>query len=227
MSWSSQAASKQDGDYVILLHGIGRTSACMNKLQEAFEKDGYQVLNLDYPSREDTVLNTASKLHEKIDAFVVDKTKKVNFVGYSLGGLVTRAYIQKHHPDNLGRVVMLGTPNNGSEVADMLENSSLFNWFYGPAGKDLTTSFNRNVAFGVPDYEVGIVSGTWTIDPVSYFIIKGPNDGKVSVESTKIENMTDQIVLPVTHTFMPMNSTVVEQAKTFIKSGKFKTGSPN
>lgn len=227
MSTPSNSASKQGGDYVILLHGIGRTSACMNKLQAAFEKDGYQVLNIDYPSREDSVLNIADKLHAKIDAFVVDKTKKVNFVGYSMGGLVARAYIKQHHPDNMGRAVMLGVPNNGSEVADMLENTSIFNWFYGPAGKNLATSFNAKSVLGAPDYEVGVVAGTWTVDPISYFIIKGPNDGKVSVESAKIENMTDQIVLPVTHTFMPLNSTVIDQTKTFIKSGKFKTGSPN
>ena len=51
-----------------------------------------------------------------------------------MGGLVIRALLNRYRPDNLGRVVQIGTPNHGSEVADFLKNDWLYRLFFGPAG---------------------------------------------------------------------------------------------
>lgn len=209
------------GDYVVLLHGIGRTSSCMAKLATAFEEKGYQVINIDYPSRQHTISDLANIISDQIKEALKQADLKVHFVGYSMGGLVARAYIHAYKPENLGRLVMLGTPNQGSEVADLLQDSVLFNWFYGPAGVELTTNYNRSEICGVIDYDAGAIAGTWTIDPVSYFIIPGKNDGKVSVESTKIEGLKDHLVLPVTHTFLPLNDDVIQQTIAFVENGTF------
>lgn len=216
------AMADQKGDYVVLLHGIGRTSAAMAKLEKSLTADGYQVLNIDYPSREKSLADLVETIHPQIKNAAADTSRKLHFVGYSMGGLLARAYVKKYPPENVGRIVLLGTPNKGSEVADLLEKTAAFNWFYGPAGKELTTAFNQESLFGKPDYDVGVIAGTRTVDPVSYFIIPGANDGKVSVESTKIDGMKDHLVLPVTHTFMPQNKTVIAQVKNFIKSGMFR-----
>ncbi len=210
-----------DGDYVVMLHGIARSSKCLSRMQKAFEADGYQVLNIDYPSRKQTIPEIVATIRPQIEAFAKDPSKKIHFIGYSMGGLVARAYIHAHRPENLGRMVMLGSPNHGSEVADMLENFPPYKWFYGPAGAQLTTDFNTSSFFKNPDYEVGIVAGTLANDPISYFLIKGPNDGKVSVESTKLDGMKDHVTLPVTHTFMPRTLSVIRAAKSFIKDGAF------
>jgi len=217
----AQSSAVSGGDDVVLLHGIGRTSDCMSKLQTALELQGYRVLNIDYPSRQDTISNLADQMEEQIKAFSADKSRKLHFVGFSMGGLVARAYIHRHRPENLGRVVLMGTPNQGSEVADFLDGFPLFDWFYGPAGKELTTAFNRDAVFGVPDYPVGVIAGTWTVDPVSYYIIPGANDGKVSVDRTTVEGMADKTVLPVTHAFMPLNATVIAATLAFLKEGAF------
>lgn len=209
------------GDYVILLHGIARTRKSMAKMAGEFAAEGYQVLNLDYPSRKHTISEIADIIHADIEKFATDKTKKIHFIGYSMGGLVARAYIHRHPPENMGRLVMLGSPNQGSEVADMLRGTFAFDKFYGPAGEELTTAFDRAAVMGTPSCEVGVVAGTWTIDPISYFIIRGPNDGKVSVESTKIEGMKEHVIMPVTHTFMPANTKVIAAAKSFVKNGRF------
>lgn len=216
-----ESAFAAKGDYVVLLHGIGRTSSCMAKLGMAFEKEGYQVLNIDYPSRESAIKSHADRVEKEIKSFVTDKNRHIHFVGYSMGGLVARAYIHAYKPKNMGRLVMLGTPNQGSEVADLLEESFLFNWFYGPAGQELTTDYNRSEICGAIDYEAAAIAGTWTIDPISYFIIPGQNDGKVSVSSTKVEGLAAHLVLPVTHTFLPLNDAVIKQTITFVDQGKF------
>jgi pimeloyl-ACP methyl ester carboxylesterase len=217
-----QLAFAEKGDYVVLLHGIGRTSNTMRLVEHVFEKDGYQVLNIDYPSREYTIENLVRKIQPQIESFVKDKKKKIHFIGYSLGGLVVRAYVAKHRPARMGRVVMMGTPNGGSEVADTFKDYALFQAFYGPAGQELTTANGNAKIFGrEADYEVGTIAGTRSIDPVSSFIIPGADDGKVSVKSSHLKGEKAHLTLPVTHTFMPLDGDVVKAARHFIAHGVF------
>jgi hypothetical protein len=139
-----------------------------------------------------------------------------------MGGLITRAYLKEYRPENLGRVVMLGTPNKGSQVADFLRDNFLYKKIYGPAGQELVTGRDADALFGKVDYPLGIVAGTYSIDPISSkLIIKVPSDGKVSVESTKCEGMADHILLPASHTFMPNNKEVIAAALAFVKDGAF------
>ena len=212
-----------NGDYLVLLHGIARTKSSMEELQKHFELHGYEVLNMDYPSRKYSIEKLAEYIHTDISTFNRDSKKKVHFVGYSLGGLVARAYIKKHPPENLGRVVTMGTPNKGSEFADMIGDLGVYEKLYGPAGQELTTTHDYDTLFGKPEYDLGCIAGDRTIDPVAtLMIIDGDDDGKVSVESTKVNGMKDHIVLHATHTFMMNNEDVMREALYFIENGKFE-----
>lgn len=136
-----------------------------------------------------------------------------------MGGLVTRAYIAKYRPDRLAGVVMLGAPNGGSEVADLLSGYRLYSAFYGPAGLELTTTL-RSDALPAVDYPVGVIAGNRFIDPVAgLLVLPKSNDGRVSVQSAMVAGMADHIVVKASHTGLPRHAAAIEQTIAFLRDG--------
>ena len=216
-------AIANDGDYVVLLHGIARSSSNMSKLEKHFANKGFNVINIDYKSKDYTLEILSEDVKKEISKNVMDVDKKIHFIGHSMGGLVIRSILNKYRPVNLGRVVMLGTPNQGSEVADFFKNNFLYRNFFGPAGQQLTTDQSKvKNLLGTVDYELGIIAGDRSIDPISSVILKGKDDGKVRIKNTKTKGMTDHIVIHATHTMMMKNKSVINQTEHFITHGKFK-----
>ena len=209
-------------DGVVLLHGILRSHLSMATLESRLKREGYRTLNLNYPSSRFSIEGLADRLHPKIDRFAKSLEGKVHFVTHSMGGLLTRTYIKRHRPTNLGRVVMQGPPNQGSEATDFWKNTWLYKTLYGPAGQQLGTCEKGPSAWNdVADYELGIIAGDSTFDFFHSSLIKGKDDGKVSVESTRLEGMTDHIVLPVTHSLMMYKKPVIHQTMYFLEHGRF------
>ena len=113
---------------------------------------------------------------------------------------------------------MIGTPNHGSEVADYLAEYKMYKEHFGPAGMELRTG--RKIY--TPDYEVGVIAGDMSIDPLSsLLLIPGRDDGKVAVDKTKLPKMKDHIVVHATHVFMMNNPIVIKQAVNFLRDGRF------
>src|SRR6185369_12329883 len=117
---------------VVLLHGIARTSRSLRKVEKALLACGFATLNLDYASRRKPLEALAADIHPDITAFARTIGGPLHFVAHSMGGLLTRVYVARYRPAALGRVVMLGTPNGGSEVADLLQGLWVYRAFYGP-----------------------------------------------------------------------------------------------
>jgi hypothetical protein len=118
---------------------------------------------------------------------------------------------------------MLGTPNGGSEVADLLSGSRLYRAFYGPAGLELTTA-TRSGALPAVDYPVGVIAGNRFIDPVAgLLVLPKPNDGRVSVQSAMLAGMTDHVVVRASHTGLPRHAVAIEQTIAFLRDGHFHT----
>ena len=210
-------------DGVVLLHGIGIGSWSLRKLERALQRRGFATLNLDYASCKKPLEELAEDIHAPIAAFAERCGGSVHFVAHSMGGLLARLYVARHRPARLGRVVMLGTPNGGSEVADLLMDLSLYRVAFGPAGLQLTTTQDQVLAgLPSPDYAVGIIAGCGTIAPIaSAFILPRPNDGRVSVASAKLAGMADHIVVRASHTGLPRHGVAIEQTIAFLHDGRF------
>jgi pimeloyl-ACP methyl ester carboxylesterase len=213
---------------VVLLHGIGCSSRSLGKLQRALQQAGFATLNLDYPSRRKPLDLLAGHIHPAVADFAERNTAPIHFVGHSMGGLLVRVYIANYRPARLGRVVMLGTPNAGSEVADLLRAISLYRSFFGPAGLQLTTDLDDMLkSLPALDYAVGIVAGNRSIDPISStFILPRPNDGRVSVASSKLDGMADHITIKAFHAGLPRHRIAIDQTIAFLREGRFNAVSP-
>jgi triacylglycerol lipase len=208
---------------VILLHGLCRTSHSMAKMERALINAGYRVQNVSYPSRTASVQKLADEaIGKAVGNCQQDGVTKIDFVTHSLGGILARSYLARHALPELGRVVMLAPPNQGSEVVDKLGWTFVFKWINGPAGNELSTGTNSTPnQLGPVNYPVGVIAGDRSINWINSLLIPGADDGKVSIERTKLAGMSDHIVIHTAHPFIMKNREAIRQTIQFLRTGAF------
>jgi pimeloyl-ACP methyl ester carboxylesterase len=219
-----QSADTNQQEYVILVHGIGRTKASMRKVEKFLQRRGYRVLNFDYPSTKHSIFDLTTKyLKPFVQASCPDSDRSIHFVTHSMGGLLVRAYLHEHQLNQLGRVVMLAPPNQGSEITDWLKKHPVYQWILGPAGQQLgTDEAGLPAQLGPVNFELGVIAGDRSVNLLNSLRLPGADDGKVTVERAKVPGMTDFLLVHATHTFMMRNATVLQQIEHFLQRGQFR-----
>jgi triacylglycerol lipase len=223
------AAQGAPAETVVLLHGLGRSSLSMKRIQWTLQSAGYQVVNVSYPSRRFSVEQLSQNYLQEIMATKVPaNASKVHFVTHSMGGIILRQYLTQHTITNLGRVVMLAPPNHGSKLADKLKSRAFSRWVLGPAGCELGTSAkDLPQRLGPVNFPLGVIAGDVSLNPFFSRVLSAPDDGKVSVESAKITGMSDFAVVHSSHTWMMWNSQTLRYILTFLKEGNFGKPPPS
>ncbi len=208
---------------VVLLHGINRSWRAMRPMAEALQQNGFMTSNVDYPTRSGPV--------EELVPMAVDlglrqcrdaRAEKIHFVTHSVGGILVR-YAHKQVPiADIGRVVMLAPPNSGSEIVDKTRKIPGATLAGGEALMQLGTDEDSIPAqLGPVDFELGVIAGTETMNPVMSAMLPDPDDGKVSVARTRLDGMTDFLVVAVNHHYIVADELVIRNTVEFLRTGSF------
>ncbi|MEO0368523.1 MAG: alpha/beta hydrolase, partial [Pseudomonadota bacterium] len=185
----------------------------------------YLVINESYPSRRFSIEKLAPMAIEPA-ILKAEGAQRIHFVTHSMGGILVRQYLKHNDLPNLGHVVMLGAPNQGSEVVNFFLNDPvrnyLFRRFIGPAGSQLGT-FDDSVPnqLGEVDFPLAVIAGDRSFNPIYSRLMSGPSDGKVSISSTKVKGMRAHKIMPVNHTFMTANRALIAEIQHYLLHGEF------
>lgn len=208
---------------VVLVHGLGRSPSSMLILSQRLAWAGYRVTIAEYASLSATFAEQLGTLHDIVEECCADASR-VHFVGHSLGALVIRGHLAEHRPDSLGRVVLLAPPNQGSLFVDWLVEMDLASDVLGPVGRTLgTDTTDLPATLPHPDYEVGIIAGSRSTQPIGPPAIPGPDDGIVSIEQARIGDVP-MLVLPRSHAFIANSRHTANAVIRFLRTGRFEDG---
>lgn len=227
----AQSKSSASSECVVLLHGLGRSALSMKYIERSLNKEGYVVVNKSYPSRSASVEELAAPA---LDSALGECPEHANIfvVTHSMGGILLRQYLSEQAIPNLQRVVMLAPPNQGNELAAIFSAWSIGSWevgqwFAGPALAELSNAASNSHSANLPHqlgavkFELGVIAGSRSYNPVFSRWLPGRDDGKVTVVSTRVDGMSAHIVMQNSHTFMMWDAEVIEQTVSFLQTGRF------
>ncbi|MDP8185969.1 lipase family alpha/beta hydrolase [Phocoenobacter skyensis] len=202
---------------LFLIHGLFMNSIIMQYMRYHLSRSGYDVQLFSYPSTRRSLQYNAEQLLD----FVKQQCQQeeiCHFVGHSLGGLLIRLGYNYAPQYFNGRIVTLGTPHKGSEVAQHIADHIPFNIL----GHSYKNALDGHLPLWQGNIELGSIAGTKCIGIGSIFQeLDKPNDGTVSLAETMLENQTDHIELPLSHTTLLYSKQVIYQTDYFLKNGRF------
>ncbi|SFH69366.1 alpha/beta fold hydrolase [Planctomicrobium piriforme] len=212
------------GRAVIFIHGITRTSLSFNTFAEAARLQGLTVVGFDYPSTRCSIVESALYLKRTLAS--LEGIDRIDLVVHSMGGLLVRTYLQQTGPDRdprLHRLVMLGVPNRGARMANLMQNNWVFKWTFGPAGQQLVEDANGFVAaLPTPDFPFAVIAGARGTPDGWNMLIPGDDDGTVSVESTRLPGAADFMTINALHSTMMWNKEVIDATLRFLNTGALR-----
>ncbi|MCX7420450.1 MAG: alpha/beta fold hydrolase [Planctomycetia bacterium] len=218
-----QRLPRMSGTGVILIHGITRSSKSMSAFREPLTKAGFHVFPFDYPSTRVEIPESADYLKQVIGS--LEGIETLHIVAHSMGGIVTRAYMSQPNSDaRLKRLVMIGSPNSGAELADLLSDNMnlVFKPMLGPAGQQLVTDPDGLIArLPTPICDFAVIAGGRGGNGFNP-LIPGDDDGIVSVASTRLPGAADFMQVSSLHLRLLRSPEAINSAIRFLETGKLR-----
>jgi len=214
--------------FVVLLHGLMRTSFCMRPLQRWLLKAGFKhVTRFAYASTRASILDHGAALVSYIQS--LPPHSRLSFVGHSMGNIVLRAAIgQLRHAADGGlsdtllarfhRVVMLGPPNQGAMIARRLAKTRLFGLISGSSAMELGPHWPQvNHMLATPPCPFAILAGDRSAGMLQNPLVEGPSDYFVRVEEAWLEGAQEFATLPLPHAILMTDRRALEFVTRFLK----------
>lgn len=206
---------------VILVHGIARSRASLNALRSGLCDAGFRAETFGYASTRKPIAEHVKDLRAYIEN--LPSVETVSFVTHSMGALIVRALLTSKGLDRediaIRKFVMIAPPNNGSRIADLLQNNPLYRYLYGPAGQGLVPDRARTLP--LPNVPFGVISGgregACGFNP----FLARDNDGTVTVAETRLPGAQDNLIVPAIHWGIPNHPDTLRATIEFLKTGRF------
>ncbi len=206
---------------VILLHGLAGSKFTMWRIGRTLRKAGFEPYNLSYPSTRFELEELAGRVRMKLENAFGPSPAGLNFVTYSMGGILLRQ-LAHEHPYLVHRAVMLAPPNRGSPWGGLCRTSLLLRPWVGPAARQLGVGpDSKPNRLGPVDFPLGVIAGTRPDNPLAARLFDAPNDGRVSVEQACIEGMTSLRTFPYGHFELPFRRPVIQSVIEFLQHEAF------
>ncbi len=199
---------------VVLLHGMGRGRASLWVLETRLKSAGFCTVNFPYV----THARSLDQLSDDLIKFIKENVKTPTYciIGHSLGNIIVRNSFRKELPPGLKRIVMLAPPNRPADLARAFKDNPVYRWFTGESGQQLASDeFYKKLP--VPTAEFGVIAG----DRGQSVTFKEPNDGVITVESTRLDGMKAWVLVHQAHTFIMNSRQVAQLTVRFLEHGDF------
>jgi len=203
---------------VVLIHGLGRRSTSMRTIRHCLQKEGYNVVSIDYKSKQQSIESSIQEVKRKLSLEDLTPYSKVHFVGHSLGGLIAISVANDKNVYTVGRVITLGTPFGGSKIAKELLEYQMTRKFYGPALADLGLNHielpKKNIV------KTDTIVGMNCPLHLRWFgnYLEQPHDCLVDEKEASYVGANLVIKLPVDHNSMLKDERVLEHILTSLRS---------
>ena len=208
--------------HVLIIHGLAETALWMSAVGAALASNGFYVHFLDYPSTTDTIEKLSENyLHKAVER--LRSVERLDIVGHSMGAVMLRYYLHARGIPNLGRAVMLAPGNAGSRILTYLGRLPLYSALMGPAARQ-SADDEGCFACGLPpklSADFGVIAGCLPLDPFAFLAAPEPNDGRVTVQSTRLQGMRDHLVVAASHETILFHPVAILQTICFLQTGKF------
>lgn len=222
---------KKEKDIVVTFHGIYGREKQLRFINESLAKNGYSVVNIQYPTVDDRIEEMVDKYIAPVIENQIEKLNKINaerkyrnlpelkinFVVHSMGSVLLRYYLENNKLKNLGKVVLISPPSHGSHLSDNII-ADIFKFYVGPAVAELKTNKKSFVnQLENPIYPCYVLIGNKSINPINSFIIKGKDDGMVPIETARLDGASFKIIKNTTHTTILKSQETVDEILEFLK----------
>jgi hypothetical protein len=211
---ANAARNARQEQTVVLLHGMGRGRASLWVLETRLKTAGFRTVNFPYV----THARSLDQLSDDLAKFIRENVKTPNYciIAHSLGNIIVRNAFRREMPPGLGRIVMLAPPNRPADLAQAFKDNPVYRWFTGESGQ-LLASDEFYKSLPAPPVEFGVIAG----DRGQTVTFKEPNDGVITVESTKLDGMKAWVLVHQAHTFIMGSRQVAQLAVRFLEHGDF------
>lgn len=210
--------ASEKADTIVLLHGLWVPGAELFVLAARLRRRGFNTHIFNYRSIRHTPQENARRLHAYLAALDIG-AGALHLVAHSLGGIVLCHLFDQHPDEKVKRVMMLGTPLNGSHIAHAYNKTEI-------SRKMLGKAIHEGLLGDRPKWkgpDLGMIAGSRGVG-LSMITLGGlekPNDGTVSLKETQSDEVDQHMTMEVSHFGMLFSKKVTDSIASYLHTGVF------